>query len=420
MKALLVSQSIQGGAGRASFRLHEGLRKEGIDSCLFVQSNSTTFDNVVSQSKVLDKLSAKLKLREHLDKIPLAFYPNRDQTRPFSLQWVPNSLYSKIKFLHPDIINLHWIGHGFLPIESFGKLKAPIVWTLHDMWAFTGGCHYTGGCERYTNYCGSCPQLNSGRENDLARLIWQRKATAWKPLNITLVSPSSWLADCARNSPLFRNSHIEIIPNGLNTQVYKPLDSSFARNALNLPQDRKLLLFGSMLGTNDLRKGFHLLEPALKKLSDTEWNNRLDLVVFGGTKSQVMNEMGFNVHALGHLGDESSLALAYSAVDAFVAPSTEDNFPNTVLEALACGTPCIGFSIGGIPELIDHQKTGYLCKPFDIEDLLKGILWVLEGDDRNRLLGKMSREKVEAEFSDSRQASRYSDLFSRVLKLKNP
>lgn len=414
MKIVLLSHSETGGAGRAAHRLHLGLQKIGMDSQMLVQKKSSETAGVMSQVRGLQKLSTNLKLGERLDKVPLAFYSSRDHNQ-FSPQWIPDLLPSKIQSLDSDVVNVHWTGHGFLQIESMSRIKSPIVWTLHDMWAFTGGCHYASDCKGYTKQCGTCPQLHSNRACDLSRWIWKRKSSAWKSLDLTIVTPSQWLAKCASNSTLFQQARIEVIHNGLDTQTYKPIDQAFARSVLNLPQDRHLVLFGAMFGTGDRRKGFHLLQPALNRLRQTEWGDRTDLVVFGSASPQNSTDVDFKIHALGRLKDEFSLALAYAATDVFVAPSIEDNLPNTIMEASACGTPCVGFYTGGIPDLISHKETGYLCQPFEVEDLMQGISWVLRNSDRRRKLGEAARTKVETEFSYRRQAQKYADLFVELV-----
>ncbi|WP_416666460.1 glycosyltransferase family 4 protein [Egbenema bharatensis] len=410
MKTLLLSQSDGGGAGRAARRLHLGLQKIAVESQMLVQVKTSGVPGIVPRGHQWQKLANSLNLLDRVDKVPLSFYRQRERTE-FSPQWLPNALATQIHSLNPAVINLHWTGHGFLPIETLSRLKLPLVWTLHDMWAFTGGCHYAGTCDRYTKQCGACPQLHSNREADLSRWIWRRKERAWRSIDLTIVTPSRWLAECARSSTLLQEHRIEVIPNGLDLQIYKPVDRAFARHVLNLPQDRKLILFGAMFGTSDRRKGFHLLQPALDQIRQTAWGNQVDLVVFGGISSQNSAELGFKVHALGRLNDEFSLALAYAAADVFVAPSIEDNLPNTILEASACGTPCVGFQIGGIADLIDHLQTGYLCRPFEVADLVQGMAWILEDHDRRCQLGNAARLKMENQFSDVLQAERYTNLF---------
>ena len=285
------------------------------------------------------------------------------------------------------------------------------------MWPFTGGCHYSGECDRYTQSCGVCPQLHSNQNWDISRWVWQRKNKAWKNLNLTIITPSRWLADCAKNSSLFEDLRIEVIPYGLDTKKYKPLDKQFARNLLGLPVDKQIVFFGAMSATSDRRKGFHLLLPALQKLSQFQvWQDRLELAVFGASQPINPPNFGFRTHYLGRLNDDISLALVYSAADVFVAPSIQDNLPNTVMEALACGTPCVAFKIGGIPDMIEHEQNGYLAQPFDVEELATGIAWVLEDSERYHKLCDRAREKVEQEFTLEIQASKYLKLYNEILQ----
>lgn len=416
MQVLLLSHSVQGGAGRATYRLHLGLRKIGVDSQVLVQLQYPKVPGVVSQSNnSLHKISSKLKLRRAVDKFPLNFYKQRTET-PFSPQWIPDSLPRNINELRPDIINLHWTGHGFLKIESVTKFKTPIVVTLHDMWAFTGGCHYTGSCDLYTKQCGNCPQLNSNCEADLSRWIWKRKSKAWKPSELTFIAPSSWLAECARNSSLLQGAHIEVVPNGLDIQAYKPLDKEFSRHAFNLPHDRKLILFGAMLGTSDHRKGFSLLRKALKTLEKySPPKGKIELVIFGNSDMERDSPEGYITHHLGYFSDTAALSLLYSACDVMVVPSTEEAFGQAASEAMSCGTPVIAFNTTGLKDIIDHEKTGYLAEPFDPSDLAHGILWVLEDKTRYFEMGKLARLKAENQFSDTHQARRYQEIFQKVL-----
>jgi glycosyltransferase involved in cell wall biosynthesis len=408
MKVLLISTcDLDGGAARAAYRLHQGLQSCGTPSQMLVRAKSSLDSTVISNRTAIARLGSVL------DYIPLRFYKSRNRKVMFSPQYFPDSVVAQVAKLAPDVINLHWACNGYLRIESLARFNKPIVWTLHDMWAFTGGCHYTQECDRYKVACGQCPQLNSNKEQDLSRWIWQRKAKAWKNLDLTLVTPSSWLAKCASSSALFQDVRVEAIPNGLDTQVYKPIERQLARKILNLPQDKQLILFGAGSATSDLRKGFHLLQAALQKLGQSDLKEQAHLVVFGGGNSNDSSELGLTSHYLGKLSDDTSLAIAYAAADVFVAPSVQDNLPNTVMESLACGTPCVAFNIGGMPEMIEHQQNGYLAQPFEIDDLAHGIAWVLADQQHQRLCDR-AREKVEQEFTKEIQARRYSDLFEQV------
>ncbi len=413
MKVLLISAfDTVGGAARAAYRLHCGLQSIGESSQMLVQTKFSNNRTIVAPQTNVEKAMAKL--GHALDTIPLGFYRHRDKTA-FSTQWFPDVIIPRVAQLNPDLINLHWINESFLQIETIAKFKQPIIWTLHDMWAFTGGCHYAQNCDRYTDSCGACPQLRSSKNFDLSRWIWQRKSRAWKDTNLTLVTPSAWLAKCASSSSLFRTLRVEAIPNGLDTERYKPVNRKTARELLNLPQDKQLVLFGAINATSARRKGFHLLQPALKKLCKSGWHDRIELIVVGSSQPEAQIGISFETHYLGKLSDDISMALVYAAADVFIAPSIQDNLPNTVMEAIACGTPCVAFNIGGMPEIIEHQKNGYLAQPFEIEDLAQGVAWVLENRERHQKLSERARKKAEQEFTKELQARRYASLFTEIL-----
>ncbi len=413
MKALLLSTFDRvGGAAQAAYRLHQGLNalppELSVTSQMLVQRKSSHDATVLAPQTRLNRAISRL--RSPLDRLPL--YRYRQRQGFYSVQWLPDRLPQTVALLQPEVINLHWTGRGFVQIETLKRLNRPLVWTLHDMWAFTGGCHYSNGCDRYQQQCGACPQLHSARDTDLTRWIWQRKATAWRELPVTVVSPSRWLADCARQSALFHGHRIEIIPNGVDLQCYKPMLRAEARQRLGLPGDRPLLLFGALDATSDFRKGFHLLKGILQRLR-CDPTLSLDLVILGSDRPAHPPTWEFPIHYLGHLYDEATVALAYAAADVFVAPSLQDNLPNTVLEALACGTPCVAFDIGGMADLIDHQINGYLARPFDCDDFAAGLTWVLQAGDR---LGHNARAKAEQTFSLERQAHDYRHLFTDVIQ----
>ncbi len=412
MKINLLSRSDSGAGGYvAVYRLYQALKQAGMSPTLLVGKQQKSDSVLIGKTKISafwDNLTPPL------DRLLLTPYRRRLPTL-FSPQWVPDRLGFALRKLKPDIVNLHWINQGFLQIETLAKLPYPLVWTSHDMWGFTGGCHYTGECDRYLHTCGDCPQLNSQKDRDLSRWIWERKAKAWKTIPLTIVTPSQWLADCAKASSLFRDKRIEVIPNGLDIQVYKPSDRPYARERLNLPQDKYLILFGAINATGDRRKGFHLLQPALHHLSQTHSSNNIELVIFGSSRPQQEPNLGFKTHYFGQLKDDIALSLLYAAVDIFIAPSLQDNLPNTVMESLACGTPAVAFNIGGMPDMIQHQHNGYLAQPFDSQDLANGIKWVLENPERHQHLSHQARQKAQEAFTLQIQAQNYLRLFQDVI-----
>src|SRR5665648_479261 len=393
MRTLLINTSdVRGGAARASYRLHQGLEQAGINSTMLVQDKRGTDISVVGPKLIgLKGVGVNYIFRFIIDKSPLFLYP-KHQTIVWSPQWLPNRIHTKINKLNPDIVHLHWICDGFVPIKEVAKIKQPIIWTFHDMWSFTGGCHYNGTCDRYIHECGKCPQLGSNKEKDLSHWVWNRKKRFWADLDITVVTPSRWLADCARSSSLFQDNKIEVIPNGLDLQKFKPIDKSKAREALNLPVDKNLILFGAMNSIKDKRKGFKYLKSAINVLSE---DLAFEAIVFGNSGKD--SQLNIPVNYMGNF-PENMLTKLYSAADVFVAPSIQDNLPNTIMESLACGTPSVAFDIGGMSDLIIHKENGYLAKQFNADELARGIEWIVENDQRKKVLSENSRKYVEKNF----------------------
>lgn len=416
MKVCIVSSSNgRAGGHAAAYRLHQGLQSH-LSSTMLVRDKCRGDYTVISPQSKLARTWGNL--APTLDAVPKLFYPNRDRTT-YSLQWLPDRVASQIAKIEPDIINLHWINSGYLQIETIAKLNKPIVWTLHDMWAFTGGCHYSQECDRYSQSCGSCPILNSNNDWDLSRWTWQRKAKSWQDIDLTIVTPSRWLAKCAAASSLFGNLRIEVIPNGLDTLRYKPFEKQLAREIIGLPADKKLILFGAVDATSNTRKGYSLLMPALQKLKHYQTQQDLELVIFGADRPQNPPDFGIESRYLGRFNDDISIALLYSAADVFIAPSIQDNLPNTVMEALACGTPSVAFNIGGMPDLIDDRQNGYLATAYEPEDFARGIFWIIEDRERWQNLSVCASSKVEREFTVKKQAQTYIQLYKDILANSN-
>ena len=401
-----------GGAAKAAFRLHKGLQAIGCDSQMLVQFKVGEDPAVTGARSTIERMLRYL--RPHLDALPVRLYPNRPVSS-FSPALLPDNLAQRVTEIDPDIIHLHWVTAGFMRLETLSRFNKPLIWTLHDSWAFTGGCHVPLDCVRYRQKCGSCPVLGSTRDHDLSGRIWRRKEKAWCDSPFTVVTPSRWLAGCAGASSLFHDKRIEVIPNGLDLQRFKPVDRQTARERLALPQGKKLLLFGGIIGTRVRNKGFHLLVSAMKELVERGWRDRAELVVFGASEPATAPDLGLNARYLGHLDDDDRIALLYAAADVFVAPSLQENLPNTIMEAMACGTPCVAFNQGGVADLIDHERNGYLAQPYEPADLARGIAWVLEDDGRWHALSMRTRQKTEEEFDLQSVALRYAKLYQEMI-----
>lgn len=417
MKVVQLSKADRaGGASIAAFRLHRGLRSEGVESIMLVNNRTTTDPDVLGPQGSVEKAWASV--AHNVDKFPLRLIGRSAESGNLSLSWVPDNVVSRLKPLNPDVINIHWVNGGYLRVESFSRLGYPALWTLHDMWAFCGAEHYVGNDQRYRD--GYEPGNRRPGEVgwDVNRWVWNRKRRIWSQLkNFAIVTPSNWLADCVRNSRIMSHLPVSVIPNGIDHQLFKPLDHAFARHVLGLPQNRKLVLFGAGGGSDDPRKGFVHLTNALKIVSASNQQvadlSEIDLVIFGPPSRNVDLDGLYRTHYLGKLNDEVSLALAYAAADVFVAPSQQDNLPNTVLESLSCGTPVVAFNIGGMPDMILHEKCGYLAVPFDTNDLANGIRRVLalSGDLNWHRLSETAREQVMTNFTLPIQAQRYLSLY---------
>lgn len=321
---------------------------------------------------------------------------------------LPGKAMDAILRSEADVINLHWVNGGFLSIEQIGKLmkERRVFWTLHDMWAFCGAEHYDDpdGSERWVS---GYQQRLAGRRIDLDRLTWKRKNRSWRhPAQI--IAPSKWMADCVTRSALMCNWPVAVIPNPLDTTVFRPHDSALARELLGLPQDVPLLLFGAIGGSSDPRKGWDLLRDALpavvREIGD------LELVVLGQRTAPEIPGVNVPVHPLGHLHDDVTLALAYSAATCVVVPSRQDNLPQAATEPTACGTPVVAFATGGLPDIVEHEKTGYLAEPFDVTDLAHGIAWTLTEEVTTGVLGIAARTKAVDEWSPEVVGRKYAQL----------
>lgn len=418
MKVLhLNTYDVTGGAALATYKLHRGLRSLGHDSSMVVAYKKST-DPTVSAFVPRKDFKTRLFRRGRSEYIRREF-SRYTATRPtgFELFSDDRSPYGSelARQLPPsDVIHLHWVA-GFIDYRGFFAgvpSHVPIFWRLSDMNAFTGGCHFDHGCGRQHTGCGACPQLGSSDERDLSRRIWKRKQAAFnalRPDRLHIVALNRWMAAEVRRSPLLGRFHLAVIPNGVETDVFEPRDSKLARDVLGIPQDANVILFAADAVTNR-RKGFELLIQALKGLPDSL--NAFLVSVGGG--SPRMDNFIRHLH-VGHLENRRLLSLVYSAADVYVVPSLQDNQPNTVLESMACGTPVIGFDVGGIPDMVRPGITGLLAPVEDVRAMRSAVVEMLLQPEKRKAMAAECRRVVLEEYTLDKQVCSYADLYAAAL-----
>lgn len=406
----LSNYDIRGGAARASYRIHHALRRHGVDSRMLVNVEDSGDWTVNAPGNKVEKFVRFLRPKLV---IPFRQFLRSKNSTLHSLSVLPSRWPERINASKVDLVHLHWIQDEMLSISDIARIKKPLVWTLHDMWAFCGAEHYTTDYRWLHGYrIDNRPSYESGF--DLNRYIWMQKRKYWKqPMQI--VGNSKWISDCVSRSALMRDWPVTTIHCPLDLDVWRPIDQSFSRHLLNLPQGCPIILFGAVGGGEDPRKGIDLLFQCLSYLRNNISMKGLQLVVFGQLAPQTPPDLGFPIHFTGHLHDDLSLRVLYSAADVMVVPSRQEAFGQTASEAHACGTPVVAFNSGGLTDIVADRVTGALAVPFDPSSLAASICWVLAEPSRLRSLGIAARERAERLWNYQHVASLYSELYCRVI-----
>jgi glycosyltransferase involved in cell wall biosynthesis len=402
--AMFSTYDISGGASRACVRLKHGLLLDKrADIRYFVKFKK-------EESKKTIVLKSKEVLKDDLEGlINLYFRENRTNLSDtlFSFSFSDIILPDLKPF---DIINLHWI-ETFISLENLYelvKLNKPIVWTLHDMKAFTGGCHYSSNCEKYINECNNCPQLTNDPK-ELVTKVFQEKKEIFKNANITIVTPSIWLANEAKKSKIFKNKKIEVIPYGLDTSIFFPRNPRKAKKMFGIDEETIVLSFG-VIDHSEKRKGFKELLEAISLIENKIKNKKITALLFGTSTD---TNLPFKVIHIGHVNDDEKLSYLYSASDIFILPSLEDNLPNTILEALACGTPIIAFDTGGAKDII-NDSNGKIVPKGDIKKLSEEIYNLICDKELREKKGKTGAKLIQNNYSLKHQANAYLKLFHEI------
>ena len=406
MKVLILSTSDRcGGAAIAANRLCMALRKNGVEATMLVRDKST--DNpAVARLRV-----GRWAFRWERLRILLANGLSLKNLFLTDLACAGGSVTDTEAFRQADVVHLHWVNQGYLSLGELGKILRSgkrIVWTLHDQWPTTGVCHYSASCDHYLTGCDKCPQMRG----TMAARVFRRKQRVYAQAPITFVGCSQWIARLASQSPLVRGHRVACVPNPLPQKVFAPMNQQSARMVHNLPLDMRLILFSAFKITDE-RKGFRYLAEALQMIQDTPIP--VALVVVGQHAERLVSllppavgEWG-GVFTIPYVSDERLMASLYAAADVFVTPSLQDNLPNTIAEAMSVGTPCVGFAVGGIPEMIDHQVNGYVARYCDAQDLAAGIEYCLTKDMRAE-----AAQKAAQTYNESRVAQQYLDIYRQA------
>jgi len=410
LRVLHITTSDSGGAGAACLRLHRALRDLRVDSRVLVNKRHGSDAGVVRTGT---RWTGALRYR--LDRLPLLLYPRKNIFASWSVNWLNIPRTFGFDGFEPDVLHPHWIGDGFLSLRRLADSGKPVVWTLHDMWAFTGGCHYSRDCDQFMKGCGACPQLGSTNLQDLSARSAIRKAQAWSAISGTLVSPSPWLAEAARRSVVFRTARVDVIPNGLDGNLFTPGDRSESRRQLGLKSDERILLAGAVGAVKDERKGFSLLIEAIKACVAEGSTEKWRLLVFGAEIGPGQEAIGIPVTYCGTVHDERDLPRIYRAADVYTLPSLQDNLPNTVVEAFACGTPVVAFRAGGLANMIGDGITGRLAEPYSTQSFAAALRDVLAAPAPDRWR-KACREEFERVYAWPRPAENYLKLYEEMMK----
>lgn len=391
-------------------RLNEALLKSGIKSEILTAVNNKNTYNKCKKIGLLNKLQFKFNsIRENK-----TIKNNIISDRPVSLS--KNGIIVKKKLIdNSDIIHFHWINGGYIgnnSLKSISKLNKKLIWTLHDSWVFTGGCHITNGCINYIDGCKNC--LLDRNKSGYMNKIFREKQSIINNMDITFVVPSYEHYKKAKLSPILNGKSITIIPNTIDNNIFFKRDKAKLRNEYKINQEKIIITFGAVGGIKNKFKGVDFVIKALNILSkNKELIEKVEINVFGGSKEDTneLDDIGFKVNKYGYINSQDKLAEIYSISDIFISPSLEESFGQTIAESIYCGNIAIAFDNTGASEIIEHKKNGYLAKYKDLKDLVKGIIWAL---DNIGIINEDIIEKLNDKFSSKIIAEKYKDIYKGI------
>ena len=410
MRVLIINTSERtGGAAVAANRLMKALNNNGAKAKMLVRDKDTESLTVIPLPQ-----SPRLRWQFLWERLVIfcRLHFSRQHLFEVDIANAGSDITKLPEFKEADVIHLHWINQGMLSLKGIQKILQsgkPVVWTMHDIWPATALCHVTLGCQHFTSQCGHCRLLpGGGSSSDFSTTVWQRKQRMLADENIYFVACSRWLESEAKRSALLKGQKITSIPNPIDTRIYKKGNKQEARQRLGLPLDKKLILFASQRVTN-VNKGMDYLIEACRQLQLAD----AAVVILGGHAEEMVSQLSLEAYPLGYVNEEQRIVDVYHAADVFVLPSLSENLPNTIMEAMACGVPCVGFRVGGIPEEIDHRRNGYVAEYRSAEDLARGIRWILTEADYDEL-SKNAVHKVMQNYSQQSVALKYLDVYHQA------
>ena len=420
MRVLIVNTSeMTGGAAVAANRLMEALNNNGVKAKMLVRDKQTD-DITVAELKQSWRLKWNFIWERFVIYFRLHF--KKDNLFQIDIANVGTDITKTREFKEADVIHLSWINQGMLSLKGLRKIlesNKPVVWTMHDLWPASSICHYAHNCHNYEKQCGNCRLLpGGGSSSDLSAKVWKKKKQIMQRHSILFVACSKWLAQSARKSGLLSGQKVLDIPNPIDTRIFGKEDREQARVYAGLPNDKRLILFVSQRVT-DKRKGMDYFITALNKMVEAhpEMKENTAVAILGGQAGELADRLPLTALPLGYVTDAKKIASIYNSVDMFVLPSLEDNLPNTIMEAMACGVPCVGFNTGGIPEMIDNMKNGYVAEYKSAEDLAHGMYWVMNEADHDSL-SREAMKKVNSCYSQHAVAMKYIEAYNQAMALK--
>lgn len=410
----LSTTDVMGGAALAANRLHEALPEQGVKSAMFVAQTAGRGENVHAY-RVLPGAPNALNYFLYRAARRLQRRVTFPDGMLFTLDWTLLGGLPLAQLPPADLHHLHWVA-DFIDFNSLARMarRAPLVWTFHDMNAFTGGCHYDEGCGRFAEQCGACPSMRSDDPHDVTFRVIQRKARALLKIpasRLVVVTPSEWLAGEVRRSHLFGRFTTRVIPNGIGLDVFRPVDRVAIRQRMGFSSKNRVVLFVADR-LRDSRKGWSLLLQALTPLLS---QSHIRVLTIGEGDTTTLS--GPSYHHLGRLADSAAIRDAYNAADVFVIPTLQDNFPNTVIEALACGTPVVGFATGGVIDAVEQGECGLLAPTGDVAGLTACLQTILSDDARRSAMRVAARDRAVARYGVACQASTHRALYEEMLGL---